>query len=74
VPRAVKRTGVVVAEPSARWLGARANRRRGRSALRGARRGLATVEFIVLLTCIAVGGVLMWKVMGTTIVSIIGEE
>jgi hypothetical protein len=37
-------------------------------------RGLATVEFIVLLTCIAVGGILAWKVMGTTIVSIIGEK
>lgn len=37
-------------------------------------RGLATVEFIILLTCIAVGGILAWQTMGTTIVSIIGEE
>jgi Flp pilus assembly pilin Flp len=33
--------------------------------------GTATVEFVVLLTCIAVGGILMWQTMGTTIKSII---
>lgn len=53
---------------------AQLTRRRMWPLLVGDQRGLATVEFIVLLTCIAVGGILAWKTMGTTIVSIIGEE
>jgi Flp pilus assembly pilin Flp len=36
--------------------------------------GTATVEFVVLLTCIAVGGILMWQFMGKTIVSIISGD
>lgn len=34
-------------------------------------RGTSTVEFVVLLSCIAVAAIAAWQVMGKTIVSIL---
>lgn len=37
-------------------------------------RGTSSVEFVVLLTCIAVAAIAAWQVMGKTIVSIISGD